>query len=207
MANHIPLRLLLFTAAAAFILPAITVAQSQDAQAQSVVEAARRAREKKKTEKPVPVVTDDTLKHSEGATPEVSVLGESPSAPSSEAGTEQPSATAPAPDKKSEEAQKTEIDAAKAKLDEAKKDLDLAQREAALLQQTYYSNPNHQSDDAGKAKLDAMQQDIANKQQEVDRLKAELEDLQKSAGAAANSSDTSESAPVAPATSPTQPQR
>src|SRR5260370_6927089 len=60
MLHRIPLRLALTVVMAATLLPAAAFAQSQDTQ--SVAEAARRARaQKKTTEKPARVITDETL--------------------------------------------------------------------------------------------------------------------------------------------------
>src|SRR5260370_40752303 len=60
MFRRIPLRLALPIVLAASLLPAAAFAQSQDTQ--SVAEAARRARMKKKNpEKPATVITDETL--------------------------------------------------------------------------------------------------------------------------------------------------
>src|ERR1700675_794643 len=60
MLHGIPLRLALPVVLAAALLPAAAFAQSQDTQ--SVAEAARRARaQKKNTEKPAKVITDETL--------------------------------------------------------------------------------------------------------------------------------------------------
>jgi len=61
-------------------------------------------------------------------------------------------------------------------------DLDLLQRENRLDQDAYYSKPNYGSDTAGKQKLDDEQQQISSKRDEVERLKAKVADLQKSAG-------------------------
>jgi hypothetical protein len=51
-------------------------------------------------------------------------------------------------------------------------------REQALQQDTYFSNPDYVHDTAGKAKLDSIKQQITGKQQELDRLKARLAELQ-----------------------------
>src|SRR6267154_1468331 len=60
MLHRIPFRLALPVVLAAALLPAAAFAQSQDTQ--SVAEAARRARaQKKNTEKPAKVITDETL--------------------------------------------------------------------------------------------------------------------------------------------------
>jgi uncharacterized coiled-coil protein SlyX len=71
-----------------------------------------------------------------------------------------------------------ELAALKEQIKQAQSDLDLRQREQALQQDTYFSNPDYVHDTAGKAKLDALKQQITDKQQELDRLKARLAELQ-----------------------------
>src|SRR5271168_3663388 len=73
MSSRISLRLATAILAAATIFPFISLAQSQDQPADSVAEAARRAREQKKAaaaKQPAPVITDDTLKPSAPPAPE-----------------------------------------------------------------------------------------------------------------------------------------
>ena len=158
----------------------VAFAQSQD----SVAEAARRAREQKKSAaKPVKVVTDETLEVKKGdvqsaaaeqlrmpGTPETQAQPVPANAPSSAAQNE----------KKASEDEKLakEIAALKEQIKQAESDLDLAKREQALQQDTYFSNPDYVHDTAGKAKLDAIKQQITDKQQELDRLKARLAELQ-----------------------------
>jgi hypothetical protein len=62
----------------------------------------------------------------------------------------------------------------KEKIKETKTDLDLLQREYQLDQDSLYSSPDYAKDTSGKEKLDAMKQQISDKQQDLDRLKAEL---------------------------------
>ena len=71
-----------------------------------------------------------------------------------------------------------ELAALKEQIKQAESDLDLAKREQALQQDTYFSNPDYVHDTAGKARLDALKQQITDKQQELDRLKARLAELQ-----------------------------
>ena len=68
----------------------------------------------------------------------------------------------------------------KQQLEAAQKELDLLQRELPLERQNYYSNPDYVHDTAGKAKLDRLNQQIADKQQEIDSLKARLSSLSSS---------------------------
>jgi len=190
MSRCILLRLALPIALAATLLPAASFAQSQDSE--SVADAARRAREQKKTPaKPVKVLTDDDVK------PATPASTDTPAAP----GTSAPAAstavksdnaaagvvsgnTSPAPDAKDEKDSK-EVADLKAQIKQAKADLDLALRELSLDQDTFYSNTDYAHDTAGKAKLDDEKQQTNTKQQEVDRLLARLMELQPQQPAAA----------------------
>ncbi len=176
-----PLALLIAT-----LLPAVAFPQSQDSQ--SVAEAARRARERKKTEaKPVKVITDETLDVKKGDVQ--SAVAEEPKMPGAPEPNAQSANNAPsanggagssAETKDSEEEKlKKELAALKEQLKQAQSDLDLLQREYRLDQDTFYSNVNYASDTAGKQKLDDEKQQITDKREEVERLKAKLADLQK----------------------------
>jgi hypothetical protein len=170
---------------AAALLPAAAFAQSQDSQ--SVAEAARRAREKKKAQaKPANVITDETLDVKKGdvqsATAEVPKIPGTPAASAQTAGTApaagaaaaaNASATPTAKDGK-EPKELTEL---KEKVKQAESDLDLLNREYRLDQDAYFSKPDYADDAEGKQKLDDEKVQIGNKQQEVDRLKAKLADL------------------------------
>jgi predicted RNase H-like nuclease (RuvC/YqgF family) len=144
-----------------------------------VADAARSAREKKKTKK---VITEDDLKPATPGTV-TSATAEQPRMPGEAAPenanppSSQPSGEAAPPEnaEKSEESAKAaaaEQAKLKQELTEAQKELDLLQRE--LERDNYYSNPDYVHDPAGKAKLDALNQQIADKQQKVDELKARL---------------------------------
>jgi hypothetical protein len=190
MLRCIPLRLALPILLAATLLPAASFAQSQDTQ--SVAEAARRARaQKKSSEKPAKVITDDTLDVKKGdvqsATAEQLRIPGTPETPA------QPAAGAANPpggasgdtsanpqgsrnvseEEKSRSILKQRV-ALKEKIKNAQSDLDLLQREFQLDQDTFYSSPDYANNTSGKAKLDAMKQQIADKQQDLERLKAEL---------------------------------
>ncbi|MBA0086258.1 MAG: hypothetical protein HRJ53_14830 [Acidobacteria bacterium Pan2503] len=172
-------------------LPA-AFSQSQDSQ--SVAEAARRAREKKKdSAKPAKVITDDTLDVKKADVQ--SAVAEEPKVPGAPDAANQPGnrATNPATSDAQRQAAKDEklrkeIAAVKEQLKEALGDLDLLQRENRLDQDTYYSQPNFASDTAGKQKLDDQQHKMSDKRQELDRLKGKLADLQKSLGESSSSS-------------------
>jgi BMFP domain-containing protein YqiC len=189
-------RMAFAVALAASLLPAAAFCQSQDSQ--SVAEAARRAREKKKdAAKPAKVITDDTLDVKKGdvqsATAEVPKI---PGAPDANAqppasGNAANASTANAATPAASEKQKKELDDAKEQLKQALSDLDLLQRENRLDQDAYYSKPDYASDAAGKQKLDDEKQAISDKRDEVERLKAKVADLQKSL----NSSSSAPSQP------------
>jgi len=178
MSRFISLRLAVSVVLASALLSAAALAQSQD----SVAEAARRARaQKKNAEKPAKVITDETLEVKKGdvqsAAAEQLRMPGTPQTPAQPA----PAAPSAAPsEKKGPEDEKLakELAALKEQIKQAQSDLDLAQREQALQQDTYFSNPDYVHDTAGKAKLEAIKQQITDKQQELDRLKARLAELQ-----------------------------
>ena len=196
MSRHISLRLAIAAILAAAVLPLAALAQSQDSPAQSVADAARRAREQKKAagKQPAPVITDDTLKPAAPAPPEATPTpppapaaqpaADSSGAPDAGAASAgQPAANAGDTDQKTKDS--PELAKLKQQVAEAQKDLELLQRELALQQDTYFSNPDHSHDLAGKAKLEAMLEQIPDKQQAVDALKTQLAALQASSGTTA----------------------
>jgi hypothetical protein len=185
MLRCIPIRLALSVLLEATLLPAAVFAQSQDTQ--SVAEAARRARaQKKNSEKPTKVITDDTLEVKKGdvqsATAEQLRIPGTPATPAQPA-SNAPSSAVQGEKKASDDEQRAkDIAALKEQIKQAQSDLDLAKRELALQQDTYFSNVNYARDTAGKAKLDELKQQVSDKQQELERLKARLTDLQAAQG-------------------------
>ena len=172
---------------AATLLPAAALAQSQDSQ--SVAEAARRARaQKKNAEKAPKVITDETLDVKKGDVQ--NATAEQPKIPGTADSQAQPAAGAANPqsgassDSSAAQAPKSASDEARAalkervelkeKIKQAQSDLDLQQREYKLDEESFYSSPDYSKDTSGKEKLDAMKQQIADKQQELDKLKARL---------------------------------
>jgi hypothetical protein len=168
-------------------LPLLAASRPQDAQSGSVADAARRARDKKKSSstKSAKVITDDDLAGRNlqpgqeglnvGATPKLET--EPPNA--------QAVAAAEASDKASEQAdqkdaaeQDAKIDKLKLQVKQAESDLDLARRELSLDQDSYFSNSSYSQDTAGKAKLDSEKQEINDKEQELERLKTRLAALE-----------------------------
>jgi len=196
-------------------------ADSQEAQAsqdQSVADAARQARAAKKNAaaKAAKVISDDDI-DVKGVKPGAEGLNVGsaprsdavPPAPAAVAAVEARDAAAAAaednPPVKAGES--PEIARAKEEVKEIEKQLNLLQRGFALDQDSYYSKPGYADDRGGKAKLDAEQQQINDKQQELDRAKAHLAELQeawraKKHGGAGNAGGAEKPAEAPAATSP-----
>ena len=181
MLRRIPLRLGLPVALSLALLPAAVFAQSEDAP--SVAEAARRAREQKKTQaKPAKVITEDDVKpvarpnSATPAPPEAATTSAAPAPPASSTASTA-SSSSPAPDAKDQKDSK-EVTELKAQIKQVQGDLDLLQREQSLEQDKYYSNTDYLHDTAGKAKLEALKQQVSDKQQELEHLKTRLAALQ-----------------------------
>ena len=188
-------------------LAAVSWAQSQDNSSQSVAEAARKAKERKKNApKENHVITEDTLNlraasaDASGAPPPGTVLNTTPVAPSSDAASGE---GAPATDANStaarsaetstssdDEKKKAEMAAAVARtkelLAQTQNELDVLKRRLALDSDSFYSNPDYAHDTLGKAKLDDMKQSISDKQISVDDLKRKLTELMEKAGISAD---------------------
>src|SRR5580700_9103551 len=192
MSRSVSLRLAIAAIFAAAVLPLTTLAQSQDSPAESVADAARRAREQKKAavRQPAPVITDDTLKPAAPAAqaanapapsreaapapspaPAVQPAADSSGAPDASAAPTpagQPAPAAHAGDTDPKAKDSAELATLKQQVADAQKDLELLHRELALQQDTYFSNPDHSHDLAGKAKLEAMLEQITDQRQAVD---------------------------------------
>src|SRR5438105_12247501 len=173
------LRLALPVVLSATLLPTVAFAQSQDTQ--SVAEAARRARaQKKNSEKPAKVITDETLEVKKGdvqsaAAEQLRIPG-TPETPAQPAGSAA-NALAQTPKTASEDDARAALKervALKEKIKEAQSDLDLLQREYQLDQDSFYSSPDYAKNTAGKQKLDALKQQISDQQQELEQLKTKL---------------------------------
>src|SRR5260221_2570455 len=168
-------------------------AQSQDASAQSVAEAARRSREKKKAGvKPAKTLTDDDLPPAPPAS-SADAKAAANAAKTEDSAAAPPAAAAAKPaDAASIEKAKLEHAANVAALDRAKKslvqseeELDVMQRKAKLDSDSYYSKPDFSGDTDGKAKLDAEAQEITSKQADIETLKARVAELQAAVDAGA----------------------
>ena len=190
-------------------LPSALRAQSQDNAASSVAEAARKAKEQKKTSsKDARVITNDTISlrpasSDSGARPPAGTVITSPPAGSTEAaalpaaaaatsGKETAKAanaaappSAPAqPALSAGEKKEQSAEAAKAKemLAQLQSELDVLKRELALDSDSYYSNPDYSRDADGKAKLDELQKMIGDKQVSLEDLKKQVAEILLKAG-------------------------
>jgi hypothetical protein len=162
-------------------------ARAQSDQEQSVAEAARKAREQKKTAaKPTTVITNDTLKPATPATVQqaTAVTESIPGADATASGdkatdtaTATPSQPAKGPSEEEIAKKKAKIEALKQDVADKAKEVDLQQRALALANESYYSRPDFQKDPDGKTKLDTMQSDLAQKKDELAQLKAKLKEL------------------------------
>jgi hypothetical protein len=175
---------------------------SQQAPADPVAEAARRAREQKKDEGKTPHVwSNDDIPKTNG----VSVVGETPAAGAGASagdaanGANPAAAPAVAPNGDGAAAapgqpaasEKTgaiaaELVTAKEQLKSLQTDLDIAQRKYGLDQQTYLSNPQHQDDVAGASQLRDEEDQIAAKQQEITDSQKKVDEIQARLTAAAS---------------------
>ena len=147
----------------------------------SVAEAARQARAQKKSEKPVPVVDNDTLKPptekpevTSATAVEATLPGALPSTQEAATGAAK-AATAAVPEdaKKKEEEQKA-LEELKRQIREMKTEVDLAQRALSLANEDFYSKPDFSNNTEGKAKLDAMVNELTQKKDELTQLLAKL---------------------------------
>jgi len=197
---------------ATFAVPALAFAQSQDDSSQSVAEAARKAKERKKAApKENHVITDDTLRlrpasaDSSGTPPAGTVINTTPTVATGDTAATDATATTPstspaaastevaATDKPADAStaatdpkKKAEAAAAAAKTKEllahAQTQLDILKRELALDYDSFFSNPDYAHDANGKAKLDDLKQMIGDKQTSVEELKRQLTELAAKAG-------------------------
>ena len=159
---------------------------SQSQQTDSVAEAARRNRERKKNAaKSAKVLTDDDLpkRPSQPGPDSINVaapakLETEPPSPGAVAAAEAADKSADQEAAKEAAEQDAQIASLKQQVAQAEKDLDLLQRGLALDQDTYYSKPDYANNTAGKAKLDAERAQISDKQQEIERLKTRLAALE-----------------------------
>jgi predicted RNase H-like nuclease (RuvC/YqgF family) len=160
---------------------------SQDPPANSVAEAAKLARERKKDAASAKkVITDDDLNTAdmkpgdEGlkvSTPQLETEPPSPAVVAADEAADKKAETSP-PDDPLKKTDSAKVAKLKVELAQAEEDLKLSQRESQLEQDTVFSNPDYQHDTAGKAKLEELQQQINDKQSVVEQLKARLSELE-----------------------------
>jgi hypothetical protein len=169
-------------------------AQSQGDTSQSVAEAARRAREQKKSAaKPVKTLTNDDLPVATVAAANVAEASGQPNEAKADAaaplataaGTANEKLKAPEDGEKAKQKRaedRAALERAKKELATALGELDVMQRRAALDSDSYYSQTGFASDKSGKANLDAAAQQIAGKKQAVEELQAKVAELQTAIG-------------------------
>jgi hypothetical protein len=159
----------------------------QDSPSQSVADAARRAREDKKTTpktsaKPSKVITDDDLSSTAKSTGvNVGAPAKLETQPPSEAAVAATEAADQAADSGKADVKKgddPEVTRVKEQIAKVSKELDLLQRELSLDQDTFYSNTDYVHDKAGQTKLANEQQQINVAQEELSGLKAHLQELE-----------------------------
>ncbi|MGB8541706.1 MAG: hypothetical protein WCD49_08730 [Candidatus Acidiferrales bacterium] len=145
----------------------------------SLVDAARRAREQKRDQpKAVHVWNDDNVPKTNG----VSVVGQTPGpeATSASADGSNPGA-APAPIQENLTGIAAQLNSAKEHLKSLQTDLDILQRKSALDEQVYLSKPEYENDKEAAAglksekdKVAALQAEVVEEQKKVDELQAKL---------------------------------
>lgn len=198
-------RLALTFAFACLILPSLGRPAAQDAQpvqADSVADAARRAREQKgAATKASKVITDDDLdnKHPKpgaegldvGAPPALDSQPPSQAAVAAVVASDAASA-ATSTDATPKPGESSEVADLKEAFAQLQKEYDLMRRELSLDQDAFYSRPDYSSDKAGLAKVASEKQQTADKQQEFEALKARLaaaleQESRKKSGSSGNS--------------------
>lgn len=160
--------------------------QSQGDSAPSVAEAARRARDQKKTSgKPVRTLTNDNLQPAPPAARNQDSASSAPATAEETAdqakGEASAKPVAPASDdkawkKKADSVE--ELKRLKKDLARSENELDVLRRKSALDSDSYYSEVDFASDKDGKAALDAEAQQIVDKQQAVAALKEKIAELE-----------------------------
>ena len=216
--THI-LRLGSFLVLASAVMASTSVrAQSQSDQSQSVAEAARKAREQKKTAaRNNPVIDDDTINlrpvsYDTGASPPAgTVINTTPVMPSAEgatpnsaepakpadvrAHTATSAATSSEADARKAAEQAEEIAKTKDLLKQMQSELDLLKRQLALDSESFYSKPDYAHDSDGKSRLDQLQRAIDDKMSSIEDLKQRLQALIEEADVSA---DTEKAPALAP---------
>lgn len=158
--------------------------QSQSGTGDPVADAARKAREEKKTApKPKKIFTDDDVASKPGAeapapAPSTPALGGSASpavalAKQAKAGTE------PQEDPNSEAAWRKRFAAQRRKISDAEQELDVLQREASKADLQYYSDPQKaMNEQLTRNEINEKNEKIAAKKKQIADLKQQLSDLE-----------------------------
>jgi hypothetical protein len=192
---------LLVAAAWAVMMFAPTTGARQSSQGQqappSLGEAARRARaEKQAAPTAKKVWTNDNIPTNPFA---ISVVGpplpveEKPDADEQVKTDKKPAASAEKPKTLTE--MEAELAKAQEKLALHEKELDLSKRDAALQQQAFYADPRANQDDAGQAQLAEVQKHLETMQQDLEKERASVAELQARV-------EKMKTAPVAPGEGP-----
>lgn len=157
---------------------------AQTTQEPSIADAARNAREQKKSAaQPGKVVTNDSLNPSTSSPTSTRTATTQPvPSPAAPSDTSNPAAssTAPAPSElslKDAENLKKEIASLKVQFKDEQSEVDLLKHLLALDKESYYSKTDYARDTDGKAKLDSEQNELKQKEEEFAKLKAKLESL------------------------------
>src|SRR5437879_4684708 len=196
--RHLSSRIIVVLVSSVLALPLAARTASQDASQQassqdSVANAARRNRDKKKVPSTSPkstkVLTDDDLDRKNyqpgqdglnvGASPK---LETEPPSDQAVARAEAADAAKNGSLQEAKEAaeQGEKISKLKLEITEAENGLDLARRQLALDQDSYYSKTDYARDTAGKAKLEDEKQGISDREQKIEKLKSRLAALEAS---------------------------
>ena len=141
-----------------------------------VADAARKAREEKKTApKPKKVFTDDDVKPAAETAQAPAGAGASAAATAAQ----KPGDTGQPEDPNGEKAWRKKFSDQRAKIDKAEKELDVLQRELDKAQVQYYSDPQKaMNEQNNRAEINDKTAKIEAKKKEIDQLKQELDDLE-----------------------------
>jgi hypothetical protein len=168
-----------------FVLLAAIPATAQEQKEDSVAEAARKAREKKKqAAKATKVFTNDNIPAGTGGG-RVSVVGGAPAPPPESADKADKASAAGAAGEKDKAAPNEEAEWRKrfadlrTKIRQAEKEIDVMQRELNLAQQQYYPDPNQAlREQLERKELGERRKKIEDKQAEIRQLQQQLADLE-----------------------------
>ncbi len=153
-------------------------AHAQTSQQDSIVEAARKAREQqKKDQKPAKIYTNEDISQLKG---DVSVVGPAPEAtPADKAATAAKSSGTPEETANAEASWRSKFAAARRTLADDSRELDILQREFNLKQQQFYSDPNVAlREQYSRKDLDDTQAQIDAKKADVEKDRQAISDLQ-----------------------------